>query len=175
MLPLIMDKKEFIYIKDIVEKEIKRVLVKKNMQINYQIGAMIEVPRAAILTDELASVCDFFSYGTNDLTQLTFGFSRDDAAKFLKDYYAKDILSHDPFMSLDTNGVGTLVKISAQMARKVKNNISLGVCGEHAADEASINFFDKIGLSYISASAYRIPVAKLAAAKAALINKKELD
>ena len=175
MLPLIMDKKEFIYIKDIVEKEIKRVLKKKNMQINYQIGAMIEVPRAAILTDELASVCDFFSYGTNDLTQLTFGFSRDDAAKFLKDYYAKDILSHDPFMSLDTNGVGTLVKISAQMARKVKNNISLGVCGEHAADEASINFFDKIGLSYISASAYRIPVAKLAAAKAALINKKELD
>ena len=175
MLPLIMDKKEFIYIKDIVEKEIKRVLEKKNMQINYQIGAMIEVPRAAILTDELASVCDFFSYGTNDLTQLTFGFSRDDAAKFLKDYYAKDILSHDPFMSLDTNGVGTLVKISAQMARKVKNNISLGVCGEHAADETSINFFDKIGLSYISASAYRIPVAKLAAAKAALINKKELD
>ena len=175
MLPLIMDKKEFIYIKDIVEKEIKRVLKKKNMQINYQIGAMIEVPRAAILTDELASVCDFFSYGTNDLTQLTFGFSRDDAAKFLKDYYAKDILSHDPFMSLDINGVGTLVKISAQMARKVKNNISLGVCGEHAADEASINFFDKIGLSYISASAYRIPVAKLAAAKAALINKKELD
>ena len=175
MLPLIMDKKEFIYIKDIVEKEIKRVLKKKNMQINYQIGAMIEVPRAAILTDELASVCDFFSYGTNDLTQLTFGFSRDDAAKFLKDYYAKDILSHDPFMSLDTNGVGTLAKISAQMARKVKNNISLGVCGEHAADEASINFFDKIGLSYISASAYRIPVAKLAAAKAALINKKELD
>ena len=175
MLPLIMDKKEFIYIKDIVEKEIKRVLAKKNMQINYQIGAMIEVPRAAILTDELASVCDFFSYGTNDLTQLTFGFSRDDAAKFLKDYYAKDILSHDPFMSLDINGVGTLVKISAQMARKVKNNISLGVCGEHAADEASINFFDKIGLSYISASAYRIPVAKLAAAKAALINKKELD
>ena len=174
MLPLIMDKKEFIYIKDIVEKEIKRVLEKKNMQINYQIGAMIEVPRAAILTDELASVCDFFSYGTNDLTQLTFGFSRDDAAKFLKDYYAKDILSHDPFMSLDTNGVGTLVKISAQMARKVKNNISLGVCGEHAADETSINFFDKIGLSYISASAYRIPVAKLAAAKAALINKKEL-
>ena len=175
MLPLIMDKKEFIYIKDIVEKEIKRVLKKKNMQINYQIGAMIEVPRAAILTDELASVCDFFSYGTNDLTQLTFGFSRDDAAKFLKDYYAKDILSHDPFMSLDINGVGTLVKISAQMARKIKNNISLGVCGEHAADEASINFFDKIGLSYISASAYRIPVAKLAAAKAALINKKELD
>ncbi len=175
MLPLIMDKKEFIYIKDIVEKEIKRVLEKKNMQINYQIGAMIEVPRAAILTDELARVCDFFSYGTNDLTQLTFGFSRDDAAKFLKDYYAKDILSHDPFMSLDTNGVGTLVKISAQMARKVKNNISLGVCGEHAADETSINFFDKIGLSYISASAYRIPVAKLAAAKAALINKKELD
>ncbi len=173
MLPLIMDKKEFIYIRDIVEKEIKRVLEKRQMHINYQIGAMIEVPRAAILTDELASVCDFFSYGTNDLTQLTFGFSRDDAAKFLGDYYAKDIISHDPFMSLDINGVGTLVKISAQMAKKVKGNISLGVCGEHAADEASINFFDKIGLSYISASAYRVPVAKLAAAKAALINKKD--
>ena len=171
MLPLIMDKKEFIYIRNIIEKEIKRVLAKNQMQINYQIGAMIEVPRAAILTDELASVCDFFSYGTNDLTQLTFGFSRDDAARFLNDYYTKNILDHDPFMSLDLNGVGTLVKVSSQMARQVKNNISLGVCGEHAADEKSIEFFDKIGLSYISASAYRVPVAKLAAAKAALINK----
>ena len=174
MLPLIMDKKEFIYIKDIVEKEIKRVLAKKGMQIDYQIGAMIEVPRAAILADELASVCDFFSFGTNDLTQLTFGFSRDDAAKFLKDYYNKNILSHDPFMSLDTNGVGTLVKIAAQMSKSIKPNISLGVCGEHAADEKSIEFFDKIGLSYISASAYRVPVAKLAAAKAALANSKDI-
>ena len=174
MLPLIMDKKEFIYIKDIVEKEIKRVLAKKGMQIDYQIGAMIEVPRAAILADELASVCDFFSFGTNDLTQLTFGFSRDDAAKFLKDYYNKNILSHDPFMSLDTNGVGTLVKIATQMSKSIKPNISLGVCGEHAADEKSIEFFDKIGLSYISASAYRVPVAKLAAAKAALANSKDI-
>ena len=174
MLPLIMDKKEFIYIKDIVEKEIKRVLAKKGMQIDYQIGAMIEVPRAAILADELASVCDFFSFGTNDLTQLTFGFSRDDAAKFLKDYYNKNILSHDPFMSLDTNGVGTLVKIATQMSKSIKPNISLGVCGEHAADEKSIEFFDKIGLSYISASSYRIPVAKLAAAKAALANNRDL-
>ena len=174
MLPLIMDKKEFIYIKDIVEKEIKRVLAKKGMQIDYQIGAMIEVPRAAILADELASVCDFFSFGTNDLTQLTFGFSRDDAAKFLKDYYSKNILSHDPFMSLDTNGVGTLVKIATQMSKSIKPNISLGVCGEHAADEASIEFFDKIGLSYISASAYRVPVAKLAAAKATLANSKDI-
>ena len=173
MLPLIMDKKEFIYIKDIVEKEIKRVLEKKGMQINYQIGAMIEVPRAAILADELADVCDFFSFGTNDLTQLTFGFSRDDAAKFLKDYYAKNILEKDPFMSLDTNGVGTLVKIATKMSKSIKPNISLGVCGEHAADESSIIFFDKIGLSYISASAYRIPVAKLAAAKASLINKEQ--
>lgn len=173
MLPLIMDKKEFIYIKDIIEKEIKRVLEKKGMQINYQIGAMIEVPRAAILADELADVCDFFSFGTNDLTQLTFGFSRDDAAKFLKDYYAKNILEKDPFMSLDTNGVGTLVKIATKMSKSIKPNISLGVCGEHAADESSIIFFDKIGLSYISASAYRIPVAKLAAAKASLINKEQ--
>ena len=174
MLPLIMDKKEFIYIKDIVEKEIKRVLAKKGMQITYQIGAMIEVPRAAILADELAKECDFFSFGTNDLTQLTFGFSRDDAAKFLKDYYSKNILEHDPFMSLDTNGVGTLVKIATQMAKSIKPNISLGVCGEHAADEKSIEFFDKIGLSYISASSYRIPVAKLAAAKAALANNRDL-
>ena len=172
MLPLIMDKKEFVYIRNIVEKEIKRVLEKRGMALSYQIGAMIEVPRAAILADELASVCDFFSFGTNDLTQLTFGFSRDDAAKFLRDYYDKKIISHDVFMDLDTNGVGKLVKVATKLARTVKPDISLGVCGEHAASLESIIFFDKIGLSYISASAYRVPIAKLAAAKAALINKE---
>ena len=172
MLPLIMDSKEFIYIKNIVEKEIKRVLTKKNMDLSYQIGAMIEVPRAAILADELANVCDFFSFGTNDLTQLTFGFSRDDAAKFLGDYYDKKILTSDPFMNLDTNGVGKLVSVATKLSRAIKPNISLGVCGEHAASLESIIFFDKIGISYISASAYRVPIAKLAAAKAALINKK---
>lgn len=172
MLPLIMDKKEFVYIRNIVEKEIKRVLEKRGMTLSYQIGAMIEVPRAAILADELASVCDFFSFGTNDLTQLTFGFSRDDAAKFLGDYYDKKIISHDVFMDLDTNGVGKLVKVATKLARMVKPDISLGVCGEHAASLESIIFFDKIGLSYISASAYRVPIAKLAAAKAALINKE---
>ena len=172
MLPLIMDSKEFIYIKNIVEKEIKRVLAKRNINLSYQIGAMIEVPRAAILADELAQVCDFFSFGTNDLTQLTFGFSRDDAAKFLKDYYDKKILTTDPFMNLDTNGVGKLVRVATKLSRAIKPNISLGVCGEHAASLESIIFFDRIGLSYISASAYRVPIAKLAAAKAALINKK---
>ncbi len=172
MLPLIMDSKEFIYIKNIVEKEIKRVLAKRNIDLSYQIGAMIEVPRAAILADELAQVCDFFSFGTNDLTQLTFGFSRDDAAKFLKDYYDKKILTTDPFMNLDTNGVGKLVSVATKLSRAIKPNISLGVCGEHAASLESIIFFDRIGLSYISASAYRVPIAKLAAAKAALINKK---
>ena len=172
MLPLIMDSKEFIYIKNIVEKEIKRVLTKRNMDLSYQIGAMIEVPRAAILADELAQVCDFFSFGTNDLTQLTFGFSRDDAAKFLKDYYDKKILTTDPFMNLDTNGVGKLVSVATKLSRAIKPNISLGVCGEHAASLESIIFFDRIGLSYISASAYRVPIAKQAAAKAALINKK---
>ena len=172
MLPLIMDSKEFIYIKNIVEKEIKRVLTKRNIDLSYQIGAMIEVPRAAILADELAQVCDFFSFGTNDLTQLTFGFSRDDAAKFLKDYYDKKILTTDPFMNLDTNGVGKLVSVATKLSRAIKPNISLGVCGEHAASLESIIFFDRIGLSYISASAYRVPIAKLAAAKAALINKK---
>ena len=172
MLPLIMDSKEFIYIKNIVEKEIKRVLTKRNIDLSYQIGAMIEVPRAAILADELAQVCDFFSFGTNDLTQLTFGFSRDDATKFLKDYYDKKILTTDPFMNLDTNGVGKLVKVATKLSRAIKPNISLGVCGEHAASLESIIFFDRIGLSYISASAYRVPIAKLAAAKAALINKK---
>lgn len=172
MLPLIMDSKEFIYIKNIVEKEIKRVLTKRNIDLSYQIGAMIEVPRAAILADELAQVCDFFSFGTNDLTQLTFGFSRDDAAKFLKDYYDKKILTTDPFMNLDINGVGKLVKVATKLSRAIKPNISLGVCGEHAASLESIIFFDRIGLSYISASAYRVPIAKLAAAKAALVNKK---
>ena len=132
---------------------------------------MIEVPRAAILADELANYCDFFSFGTNDLTQLTYGFSRDDAAKFLNDYYNKDIISEDPFMHLDINGVGKLVNVAAKLARHTKNTISLGVCGEHAASEKSIEFFDKIGLDYVSASPYRVPIAKLAAAKAALKHK----
>lgn len=171
MLPLIMDSKEFNYIKDLVDKEALKIIAKENVKLKYQVGAMIEVPRAAILADELANYCDFFSFGTNDLTQLTYGFSRDDAAKFLNDYYNKDIIPEDPFMHLDINGVGKLVNVAAKLARHTKNTISLGVCGEHAASEKSIEFFDKIGLDYVSASPYRVPIAKLAAAKAALKHK----
>jgi len=173
MIPLVIDKKEFNYIKDIVDFKAKEIIAKHNIVVKYDIGSMIETPRAAILTDELASTCNFFSYGTNDLTQLTFGFSRDDTSKFINDYYKKDILSKDPFMEVDTNGLGKLLKVSVRLARMVNPNISLGVCGEHAANENSIIFFDKIGLDYISASSYRVPVAIVAAAKAKIINERK--
>ena len=132
---------------------------------------MIEVPRAAILSNEIAKEADFFSYGTNDLTQLTYGFSRDDSEKFLNDYYRKKILTFNPFETIDQKGVGKLMQISVHLARKVKPNIKLGICGEHGGEVKSIEFSQKLGLDYVSCSLYRIPIAKLAAAQA-LINKK---
>ena len=166
-----MDKKEFIYIKDIVEKEIKRVLEKKGMQINYQIGAMIEVPRAAILADELADVCDFFSFGTNDLTQLTFGFSRDDAGKFLNSYYDNKIFENDPFAKLDQDGVGKLMEIAVKLGKPVNPKLHIGICGEHGGDPSSVEFCYRAGLDYVSCSPFRVPIARLAAAQAVLKDK----
>ena len=138
----------------------------------YHVGTMIEVPRAALLADEIAEEAEFFSFGTNDLTQLTFGFSRDDAGKFLPQYYAAKIYENDPFARLDQNGVGKLIEMAANLGRKTRPEIKLGVCGEHGGDPASIEFVDKVGLNYVSCSPFRVPIARLAAAQATIKNEK---
>ena len=140
------------------------------MRIDYKVGTMIEIPRATLIADEIASEAEFFSFGTNDLTQLTYGFSRDDASKFLKDYYDKKIFLHDPFQSIDEEGVGKLVDISVRKSRIVRRDIELGICGEHGGDPKSIDFCHRVGLNYVSCSPYRVPVARLAAAQAAIRN-----
>ena len=129
---------------------------------------MIEIPRAAILADQIAEEAEFFSFGTNDLTQMTYGFSRDDAGKFLNDYYQKQIFENDPFAKIDQKGVGELIKIATEKGRKVRPNISLGICGEHGGDPSSIEFCHNIGLNYVSCSPFRVPIARLAAAQAAI-------
>jgi pyruvate, orthophosphate dikinase len=136
--------------------------------IDYQVGTMIELPRAALMAGEIAQTAEFFSYGTNDLTQTTFGISRDDAASFLGIYAAKGILAGDPFVSIDRDGVGELVRIATERGRKVRPNLKLGICGEHGGDPASVAFCHEIGLDYVSCSPFRVPIARLAAAQAAL-------
>ncbi len=133
---------------------------------------MIEIPRAALTADEMATVADFFSFGTNDLTQMTFGFSRDDAGKFLKDYYGRKIYESDPFARLDQKGVGKLVKMAAELGRQTRPDIKLGICGEHGGDPSSVEFCHKVGLSYVSCSPFRVPIARLAAAQAAIRDKQ---
>jgi pyruvate,orthophosphate dikinase len=138
------------------------------VKVNYLVGTMIEVPRGALTADRVAQEAQFFSFGTNDLTQLAFGFSRDDSGKFLKIYQDKKILEKDPFASIDVEGVGSLVQSGVTLGRKTRANLKLGICGEHGGDPSSIHFFHKVGLDYVSASPYRVPVARLAAAQAAL-------
>jgi pyruvate,orthophosphate dikinase len=140
----------------------------QGVKIKYLVGTMIEVPRGAMTADQIAQEAEFFSFGTNDLTQLTFGFSRDDVGKFLRVYQDKKILDRDPFASIDTEGVGAVVETGVRLGRKTSANLKIGVCGEHGGDPASIHFFEKTGLDYVSASPYRVPVARLAAAQAAL-------
>ncbi len=171
MIPLVGDVKELRYVKEIVVEEADRMLKESGANIDYKVGTMIEVPRAALLSDEIAKEADFFSYGTNDMTQMTFGFSRDDSAKFLKDYYDKGILESDPFASIDTKGVGKMLTISSELARGVNKSISLGICGEHGGDSKSIEFCNDIGLDYVSCSPYRVPVARLAAARCEIMRK----
>ena len=137
----------------------------------YHVGTMIEIPRAALLADEIAKEAEFFSFGTNDLTQMTFGFSRDDAGGFLQDYYDKKIFESDPFAHLDQRGVGKLVKMATELGRSTRPNIKLGICGEHGGDPASIEFCHRVGLNYVSCSPYRVPIARLAAAQAAVRDK----
>jgi len=171
MIPLVGEKKELKFVKDIVIETAEQVKKEKNSSIVYHIGTMIEVPRAAITADEIASEAEFFSFGTNDLTQMTFGFSRDDAGKFLNAYYQNKIYEFDPFAKLDQNGVGKLIETAATLGRKTRPNLHLGICGEHGGEPSSIEFCHKIGLDYVSCSPYRVPIARLSAAQDAIKSK----
>ena len=171
MIPLVGDKKELAFVKNVVVEVAEAVKKEKNSDINYHIGTMIEIPRAALLADEIAEEAEFFSFGTNDLTQMTFGFSRDDAGKFLDSYYANKIYESDPFAKLDQKGVGKLVEMAADLGRKTRPDIKLGICGEHGGDPSTIEFCDRVGLNYVSCSPFRVPIARLAAAQAAINNK----
>ena len=170
MIPLVGEKKELKFVKDVVVEVAEQVKKEKNSDIQYHIGTMIEIPRAALLADEIAEEAEFFSFGTNDLTQMTFGFSRDDAGKFLGDYYKNKIYESDPFARLDQKGVGQLIKMAAEKGRKPRPDIKLGICGEHGGDPSSVEFCHKVGLTYVSCSPYRVPIARLAAAQAAINN-----
>jgi pyruvate,orthophosphate dikinase len=151
-----------------VDKVAQEVFAEVGYHLVYQVGTMIELPRAALTADSIAESADFFSFGTNDLTQTTFGLSRDDAGKFLPFYVEKGVLPKDPFVSIDPEGVGALVRIASEKGRGVKSDLKLGICGEHGGDPASIQFCESVGLDYVSCSPYRVPVARLAAAQAAL-------
>ncbi len=171
MIPLVGEKKELKFVKDVVVETAELVKKEKNSNIEYHIGTMIEIPRAALSADEIAEEAEFFSFGTNDLTQMTFGFSRDDAGKFLDAYYQNKIYEFDPFAKLDQNGVGKLVKMAAEKGRATRPEIKLGICGEHGGEPSSVEFCHKVGLNYVSCSPFRVPIARLAAAQAALNNK----
>jgi len=171
MIPLVGDVKELKYVKDVVVKTAEEVMKEHGVTLEYKVGTMIEVPRAAVTADEIAKEAEFFSFGTNDLTQMTFGFSRDDAGKFLEDYYNKKIFESDPFAKLDQNGVGKLVKMAAELGRKTRPDLKLGICGEHGGDPSTVEFCHNIGLDYVSCSPYRVPIARLAAAQAAVLAK----
>ncbi|MGI6152863.1 MAG: pyruvate, phosphate dikinase, partial [Christensenellaceae bacterium] len=171
MIPLVGDIKELKYVKDFVVETAEKVMAEKGKKIDYMVGTMIEVPRAALTADEIAKEADFFSFGTNDLTQMTFGFSRDDAGKFLDDYYAKKIYESDPFAKLDQEGVGKLVKMAVELGRQTRPDIKLGICGEHGGDPATVEFCHGVGLQYVSCSPFRVPIARLAAAQAVIKQK----
>ncbi len=168
MIPLIGDLNELKYVKNIIKEEADKLISETNSCVEYKIGTMIELPRACVIADKLAEEAEFFSFGTNDLTQLTYGFSRDDASKFLNDYYDKNIFENDPFATIDEAGVGSLVKMAVDKGKAVRKDISLGICGEHGGDPKTIDFCNRVGLTYVSCSPYRIPVARLAAAQAAI-------
>jgi pyruvate,orthophosphate dikinase len=172
MIPLVGDAKELKFIKNIVVKTANRILDENHMSVDYKVGTMIEIPRAAVLADEIAEEAEFFSFGTNDLTQMTFGFSRDDAGSFLTQYYERRIYESDPFARVDQKGVGKLIRMAVKLGREVKPNLKLGICGEHGGEPSSIEFFDEVGLDYVSCSPYRVPIARLAAAQATIKSKK---
>ena len=172
MIPLVGSKKELAFVKSIVDETAKKVFEEQGMTLEYHVGTMIEIPRAAVTADEIAEEAEFFSFGTNDLTQMTFGFSRDDAGKFLGAYYDNKIFESDPFARLDTDGVGKLVQMAAKLGRQTRPNLKLGICGEHGGDPSSVMFCHKVGLNYVSCSPFRVPIARLAAAHAAILEKQ---
>ena len=173
MIPLVGDVKELRFVKKEIVATAEKVKAEKHSDIKYHIGTMIEIPRAALMADQIAEEAEFFSFGTNDLTQMTFGFSRDDAGKFLQDYYKSKIYEQDPFAHLDQNGVGQLIEIAVEKGRKTRPDIKLGICGEHGGDPASIEFCNRVGLNYVSCSPFRVPIARLAAAQAQIKLERE--
>jgi len=178
MIPLVGDVAELRRQKDVVDSVAKAVFAACNTTTDYKVGTMIEIPRAALTADEIGSVAEFFSFGTNDLTQMTFGMSRDDAGKFLRLYVEQDVLAYDPFQRLDEIGVGRLMKTGVELGRKTRSNLKVGICGEHGGEPNSVKFCHRIGLDYVSCSPYRVTVARLAAAQAAIEEKrgrKEVD
>ncbi|MEF2783313.1 pyruvate, phosphate dikinase [Erysipelotrichaceae bacterium HCN-30851] len=172
MIPLVGDKAELKYVKNVVVRTADEILKQENVEMKYHVGTMIEIPRAALLADEIAEEAEFFSFGTNDLTQMTYGFSRDDAGSFLSNYYEKKIFEQDPFARVDQKGVGKLIKMAVTGGRETRPDIKLGICGEHGGDPSSIDFFHRMGLNYVSCSPFRVPIARLAAAQAAITNKE---
>ena len=172
MIPLVADAAELGFVKNIVDEEAKAVFEEQGITLDYKVGAMIEIPRAALLAEEIAKYAEFYSFGTNDLTQTTYGLSRDDASQILDDYFKQRIFEYDPTTKLDQNGVGKLIRMAATWAKQGRKDIHLGVCGEHGGDPVSIQFFQSVGLDYVSCSPYRVPVARLAAAQATINNRK---
>ena len=168
MIPLVGTSEEFIHQHEVIDHIATEVFNRKGVFVEYKVGTMIEIPRAALVADKIAEEAEFFSFGTNDLTQLTYGYSRDDAGKFLEGYMKEGILKEDPFQTLDQEGVGTLVSMATKSGRAVRKNLKVGICGEHGGDPDSVRFFYNLGLNYVSCSPYRVPVARLAAAQAAL-------
>ena len=166
MIPLTGEAKEMKFVKDIVVKTADEVIKEAGFELKYEVGTMIEIPRAALTADDIAKEAEFFCFGTNDLTQMTFGFSRDDAGKFLPAYYANKIYESDPFARLDTVGVGKLMKMAVELGRQTRPELHCGICGEHGGDPSSIEFCHNIGLNYVSCSPFRVPIARLAAAQA---------
>ena len=173
MVPLVLEVKELKYVKNIICETADKIIKEANVKLTYHVGTMIEIPRAALLSDEIAEEAEFFSFGTNDLTQMTFGFSRDDAAKFLPSYYKTNILDEDPFKTLDYKGVGKLVTMSVKQGRATRPNLHVGVCGETGGEPKSIDYYHSAGLDYVSCSPFRVPVARLAAAQANIRNPRK--